>query len=168
MAKKKLPQRDPIAAYVHESQSERKFEPGSKCDCGEFRPDALIPGTKPVICAACNRRKLGHAVMDNHHVAAEANHPGTLPIYVNDHRSELNVAQYDWPKETRENPHRSPLLAAAGCIRGLCDTILYLIETFLHWIAVFLEQLDSYLTDELGNEWWANTEINKYAPKSKV
>ena len=103
--------------------------------------------------------------MDDHHVAGRANSSATIAIFVNDHRSVLSVDQYDWPKETRENRHGSPLLAAAGCIRGLCDTIVHLIEKFLLWIPEFLEKLDTLLTNELGAKWWVNSELRQFAPK---
>jgi hypothetical protein len=31
-----------------------------------------------------------------------------MPIAVNDHRAILCVAQYDWPKDTLENPNADP------------------------------------------------------------
>jgi hypothetical protein len=68
-----------------------------------------------MICAKCQRQKRGHTVIDNHHPFAEANDPKTtVPVSVNDHRADLNEAQNDWPRQTRENPDGSPLLAAAG------------------------------------------------------
>ena len=102
---------------------------------------------------------------DDHHFAAKANSPVTIPAPVNDHRAELNVAQYDWPKQTRENPDGSPLLAAAACIRGFIDTVLYLIEKGLHWIADMLEKADAFLTQTHGKKWWTGTEIEKFAPR---
>jgi hypothetical protein len=44
----------------------------------------------------------------------------------------------------------SPLIAAAACIRGFIDTILYLIEKGLHWVADMLETADAYLANKLG------------------
>ena len=161
---KRKPQRDPIGAYMRKSNSAARLGNSSICSCGESRPEALVAGKEPIVCAACKREQDGKSVMDDHHVAGKSNHPGTIPIFVNDHRAELSVDQYDWPKQTRENRDGSPLLAAAGCIRGLCDTIVHLIERFLLWIPDFLEKLDSLLTDELGVKWWTNFEIGKFAP----
>ena len=82
----------------------------------------------------------------------------------NDHRAQLSVDQYDWPKQTRENPDGSPALAAAGSIRGFVDTAVYLIEKFLLWVAELLEQLDAYLTEKLGSKWWVGTVLEQFAP----
>ena len=103
--------------------------------------------------------------MDNHHPFGRANNPTTIPIPVNDHRADLSVAQSDWPKETRENLVRSPLLAGAGCIRGFIDTVVYLIRKGLLWVAEALEWLDSFLREELGPEWWIGTRLEQFAPK---
>jgi len=105
--------------------------------------------------------------MDKHHFAGRANNPATIPVPVNDHRARLSVAQSDWPKPTLINAQGSPLLAAAGCIRGFIDTVLYLIEEGLLWIADMLEKLDEFLRKELGPQWWQGTEINDFAPKKK-
>jgi len=103
---------------------------------------------------------------DNHHFAMKANSHVTVPTPVNDHVAELNTAQRDWPKRTRENPDGSPFLAAAGCIRGFIDTILHLIEKGLYWIAEMLEAADAYLSSQLGAKWWQKTELQKFAPKA--
>ncbi|MGB9242164.1 MAG: hypothetical protein WCC03_02345, partial [Candidatus Acidiferrales bacterium] len=78
----------------------------------------------------------------------------TIAIPVNDHRAELSTAQHDWPKETLENPDRSPLLSGAAHIRGLVDTVVYLREQFLLWVAEMLELLDTFLKQKLGQGWW--------------
>jgi len=65
-----------------------------------------------MICAECQRKKKGQNIVDNHHPFMKANDPSTtIPVPVNDHRADLNEAQNDWPKKTRENPDGSPLLA---------------------------------------------------------
>jgi hypothetical protein len=87
-------------------------------------------------------------------VAGRANHGLTIPIPVNDHRSVLSNAQHEWPQRTLKNPDRSPLLAAAACIRGLIDTIKYLLDELILWIATFLEKLDAALTEYFGRRWW--------------
>jgi len=162
---KKLPQRDPSAAYVRKAKATRRVGMGAQCACGESRPEALIAQSNPTICAACDRKKKGKATMDNHHPAGKANNPSTVPIHVNDHRAELSSSQLDWPKATRENPEGSPLLAAAAGIRGFKDTVLYLIEKLLVWAADMMERLDTYLQKQLGQKWWLRTEMEQFAPK---
>lgn len=162
---RKLPQRDPIGAYERKATAARRVGKDKKCACGEARPEALITGRKPVKCAACIRKKRGQTTQDNHHPAGKANNPAKIPVYVNDHQAELNVAQFEWPKETRENPDGSPLLAAAGCIRGFIDTILYLIDKLLLWIPEMLEKLNTFLLEKFGRRWWVGTELERFAPK---
>ena len=103
--------------------------------------------------------------MDKHHFAGEPNSPITVPIPVNDHRAHLSTAQYDWQKETRENPDGSPLLAAAASIRGFTDTVLYLIEKGLLWIADMLELLHAYLAKQFGPKWWLDTDLERFVQK---
>src|SRR4051812_38976733 len=112
-----LPKRDPIAAYVRKAAADRTTG-HRQCVCGEKRPWALIRNGNFFICAECDRRQERKSVLDDHHPAGKANNPITIPTPVNDHRSELSVAQYDWPRLTRENPKGSPLLALAASIRG--------------------------------------------------
>jgi hypothetical protein len=162
---RKLPLSDPSTAYKRKSTAQRRVGEGSQCACGEKRPEALVAGSTPIMCAACSRRKKGHTTMDDHHFAGKANNPTTIPVPVNDHRAELNVAQYDWPRETRENPDGSPLLAGAACVRGFADTVVYLIYSGLLWVAEMLEKLNALLAKQMGPQWWANTEIEQFAPK---
>ncbi|MGA2989581.1 MAG: hypothetical protein ABSD88_03820 [Candidatus Korobacteraceae bacterium] len=103
--------------------------------------------------------------MDNHHFAGEANNPLTVPVPANDHRAILSVAQYDWCKHTLENPDGSPVLAAAGCIRGFVDWIVYLIEKGVLWIADLLESLEAFLTEKFGPKWWIGTPLAQFATK---
>jgi hypothetical protein len=160
---KKIPQRDPEAAYIRRTIAARRT--GSrKCECGEKRPEALIPGTEPTICAECQRRSRGQRTDDHHHVAGASNHPLTVPTPVNDHRADLSTAQHDWPKTTRENRHGSPLLAGAGMIRGFVDYVMYLIRRGLLWAAEILEAADAFLLELLGPAWWQNTPMARFAP----
>lgn len=103
--------------------------------------------------------------MDHHHVFAKANNPTTVPTPVNDHCAGLSVAQCDWPKKTLENPDGSPLLAAAGIIRGFIDYIHYLIDKGLAWVVRMLEAADAFFTTQLGPQWWIGTELEQFAPK---
>lgn len=164
---RKLPPLDPSGAHRRRVVAARRVGIDSRCSCGETRPEALIAGSNPIICAACKRANSGRTTLDNHHFAGKANHPMTIPVPVNDHRAHLSVAQEDWPKATLQNPHGSPLLAAAACLRGFVDTVLYLMEKALLWVADMLEQLDERQARELGPRWWVKTEIEKFAPKDK-
>ena len=159
-----LPQNDPIGAHQRKSKAARRNGPGRQCACGEARPEALIPRSKPAECAACQRKRLGHKPTDDHHVGEKPNSPITIQAPVNDHRANLSVTQQDWPKKTRENPEGSPLIAAAGCVRGFVDTVVYLVENLLLWIADLLETADAYLAKKLGSKWWVGTELEQWAP----
>jgi hypothetical protein len=161
---KKLTQRDPEAAYVRKVIAARRIG-CRECACGEDRPEALIRDSDPMICVACHRKERGQTTFDLHHPAADANSPTKTPIWVNDHVAVLNVLQHDWPKTTLENPDRSPLLAAAGRNRGYIETNAYLVDTQLRQNTEFLEVLDAYLVKRLGEKWWADTDLEQFAPK---
>jgi hypothetical protein len=165
MTNLKLPKRDPEAAYARKVTAARRVGLNAKCACGETRPEALIAGSKPVICAECQRKKDGMSIEDDHHPAGEANSPVKIPTPVNDHWAELNVAQYDWPKETLKNPDGSPLLKAAGCVRGFIDYMVYLLKKLLLWIPEMLEAADALLSKQLGQKYWIGTSLEQFAPK---
>jgi hypothetical protein len=159
--------RDPIAAFQRESTSARRIGQGKKCKCGQDRPQALVSGSDPVACFSCAREASGQSPFDRHHPAGKANHPATIPVWVNDHRAILSDAQYDWPEETWRNPSGSPLLAGAASIRGYFETSEYLMDELLPRNATMLEKLDRVLTKLLGPNWWRGTEIEEFAPKRK-
>ena len=163
----KVPTRDPGGAHRRKVSAARRVGVGARCACGEDRPEALIAGSNPTICAACKRAAKGRTTKDDHHSFGRANNPATISVPVNDHRAVLSVAQAEWPKSTLGNTEGSPLLAGAACVRGFVDTILYLIEKGLLWLAEMLEKLDEVLVKKLGPKWWANTEIEQFAPKKK-
>jgi hypothetical protein len=125
----------------------------------------LIPGAKPMICAACQRKKIGHSMLDGHHPAGEANDPTKTPIPVNDHRAILSPKQYEWPQETWENPSGDPILAGAACMRGYCETDTYLGASLVIPRIEMLEALSSFLRERLGPKWWVGTEMERFAPK---
>ena len=162
---KKRGQTNPIGRYQRRAGAARRVGLNSQCACGETRPEALIAGSNPTICNACEGKRRGRATFDDHHVAGKANSPVTIPVWVNDHRARLSVAQYDWPKRTRENPDGSPLLAAAACTRGYIDTNDYLFEKLLLPKAEMLEGLDAYLEKKLGPKWWLKTGLKQFEPK---
>lgn len=157
---------DPIRNYQRRAVAARR-KAGQSCKCGESRPEALIAGSAPTICAACSRKRRGQSVLDAHHPAGSANHRATVPIPVNDHRAILSDAQYDWPRQTWENPSGSPIIAGAACIRGYCETTTYLLDAILLWIVEMLEELDGFLKKRLGPDWWRGTEMEKFMPKPK-
>jgi hypothetical protein len=161
---KKPPARDPIRAYARKAAAARHVGEGKECACGETRAEAFAKG-KSKACARCKRKRRGHTTTDKHHVAGEANDPTTISVPVNDHRARLSVDQYDWPKETLENPDGSPILAGAARERGFVDTARYLDEKLNN--AEMLECLDKYLVDRLGPKWWENTPLERFAPKPK-
>ncbi len=163
----KKPASSPSGTHRRKVVAARRVGVDTRCMCGEKRPEALIRGSNPRICAACQRTLTAHTTVDQHHFAGKANNPTTIPIPVNDHRARLSVSQAEWPKPTLTNLEGSPLLAAAACVRGFIDTILYLIERGLHWIADMLEKLDEFQVKKLGPQWWVNTGIEQFAPKKK-
>ena len=165
MSNLELSPREPADAYVRQAVAARRIGIGKHCACGEARPEALIKNSNPIICAACDRKKRGHTTMDNHHFAGQANNPLTVPVPVNDHRADLSVAQADWPKQTRENPDGSPLLAAAGCIRGFIDWLIYVIKQGVLWVAELLEAMDKFMVQDRGPKWWIGTPLQAFAPE---
>lgn len=158
---RKLPIRDPIAAHQRTTVARRRVGKNAQCACGESRPEALVSGSNPAICAVCDRKQRGKTTLDRHHVAGKSNSPVTIPIPVNDHRARFSVDQHDWPRQTLENPNGSPLLAIAASLRGYSDTTIYLLETLLH--PDMLEALDAFLIEKHGPKWWIGVE--KYARK---
>lgn len=167
MSIKPLPS-DPVASAKRKSIAQRRIGIGNQCACGENRPAALIAGSDPMICEECRRHKKGHSRFDQHHVAGRANHALTIPVPANDHIAVLSERQYCWPKVTRENADKSPLLAGAGCIRGLFDSLVYLLEKLLLWIPPFLENLDAFLTEHLGKRWWCNETYIQFTNKGET
>jgi len=161
----RLPLPDPIGAYQRQATAARRIGDEQCSSCDEVRPEALITNSNPTICTECQRKRKGQTIMDNHHSAAEANNATTIPVPANDHRAILNVDQYRWPKQTRKNPDGSPVLAAAGCVRGFVDTVVYLVEKLLLWIPEMLEKLDAFLMNAFGPKYWVNTELAQFAPK---
>jgi hypothetical protein len=165
--RRKRPQRDHIRTPARKATAERRVGKGAKCACGESQPEALITGSNPIICAACDREKSGNTPFDDHHPAGRSNCAATLPIWVNDHRAWLSEAQRDWPGDTLENPDGSPLLAIAACSRGYLDTDDYLKRRLLLQNPEVLEKLDAFLVKKFGRKWWVNTELEQFAPRRK-
>jgi hypothetical protein len=160
--------RNPSESHRRKVVAARRVGVNARCACGEARPEALISGSNPRVCAACRRTANGQPTIDEHHFAGRANNPITIPTPINDHRALLSVAQAEWPKATLANPEGSPLIAAAACVRGFVDTVLYLMERGLLWISDMLEKLDEFLMKKLGPQWWFKTGIEQFAPKEET
>jgi hypothetical protein len=158
-------QRDPIAAQKRKADAVRRIGIGKVCSiCGENGPDALIPNSEPMICARCQRKQKGRTTVDQHHVAGRANDAMTIPVDVNDHRAVLSVAQHDWEPGVLQNPNGCPLIAGAARIRGLADTIAYLLS-LADWVVKMLIALSDFLQHQLGPNWWKGTPLERFAPK---
>jgi len=91
--RRKSATRDPGGAYRRKVAAARRVGIGARCACGEDRPEALIAGSKPMICAACERAAKGRSTTDDHHSFGRANNPATIRVPVNDHRADLSIAQ---------------------------------------------------------------------------
>ena len=56
-------------------------------------------------------------------------------------------------------------IAAAGCIRGFVDTVVYLIKKGVLWVAQFLESMHDWIVEQFGPKWWVGTPIEQFVPK---
>jgi len=158
--------RDPLAAWVRQARARRRVGVDARCGCGESREYRLIKGREPPTCFACDRIAQGREAFEVQHVFGQNNGPETLLVPINDHRAVLSVEQYAWPPKTLRNPNGSPLLRAAGYLRGLSETIRYLLDQ-CEWIADFLERLDTMLEKRLGRFWWRRSAVSEFAVTPK-
>ena len=158
---------DPIIAFQRREKAVRSAGNKLPCACGESRIGALIPNSKPPVCAECQRKQKGKNTMDKHHVAGRANSSVTIEVPVNDHRAILSEAQYEWPKETLRNPRGCPLRAFAAWLRGFLDTVRRLLDEFLSKIVLGLEWLSEYLAEQMGPEWWLDTPLAQFSLRRK-
>lgn len=163
--RKARPSRNTIAQFARNAAARRSIGENRKCECGESSPEALVRGSNPLVCYECFQNKRGLTTFENHHPAGRANNPATIPISANDHRADLSVSQYDWPKKTLRNSERSPLLAGAANVRGHNDTTDYLKKTLLESTPEMLETLDKFLEEKLGKKWWRGTPLEKFVPR---
>lgn len=162
-----LSPRDPRAAHRRKVVAARRVGLDKKCTCGESRPEALIPGEDPAICARCDRKRRRWKTSDHHHIFGIANSPVKVSTPVNDHRACLSVSQQNWPRETLENSDGSPLLVSAAKIRGFGDFVLYLIQEHLLPAAEILERLDTILKRNLGKKYWKKMKLRAFEPPSQ-
>jgi hypothetical protein len=119
------------------------------------------------ICIELANERRGLEPLEDHHPAGKANHPSTVRVGTNDHRADLSESQRDWPAKTLENRKGSPLLAAAGQLRGFNDTNEYLVRNLLVSNPGMLEALDEFLEKKLGPKWWRGTPLEKFQPRQK-
>jgi hypothetical protein len=123
------------------------------CGCGETDPFALTGMTPNIVCYECQAVARGHPWVEDQHPAGRANLDVTVAMPGNDHRI-VDDRKHDWPRDTLRNPDGSPLLQAAACLRGWVDTLRLIIDRTVVWIPVFLETLDTWLRQMLGEKWW--------------
>jgi hypothetical protein len=158
---------DVIKREVRKAKAEQRVGPDARCSsCGESRPEALISGSDPMICANCQRVSKGLTTFDNHHVAGKNNSPVTIAVEVNDHRARLSGDQYSWAKRVRENPDGDPLIAIAAGLLGFADTVLYLIDKFLIKAAECVIAAADFFKELRGDKYWLGTPMEAFAPKA--
>jgi hypothetical protein len=148
---------DPVGTYLRAAKTVRRTGAKRCVTCGT--PHAIVAKANPPVCARCHAIQTGRSPYEEHHPAGDINHPATVLVPIEAHRSQLTPAMYAWPKETRENPEASPLLAAAASLRGLYDTLDYLLYTLLLRVAVLLEMLDRTLRHRIGPRYWIELEL---------
>ncbi len=163
-----MAEHDPIKSWVRTSRAQRRVGQGAICAAcqEENRPFALITGSMPSLCFACDRLARGRRPSEEHHVFGECNSDAVATVPVNDHRAALSVAQYDWPPRTLRNPANSPILRAAAHVRGACDLIRYVLEQ-LQLTAEDLEYVDTLLSEIHGPDWLAKLEAEAHASKER-
>jgi hypothetical protein len=76
-----------------------------------------------------------------------------MPFLGNLHRA-MDDGKKDWPQKTLLNPEGSPALKAAACVRAACDWAQVIVGCLMTWVALFLEWLDTRLTELHGRRWW--------------
>lgn len=147
-------EQNPIRNDTRKVRRVRRLGDGTVCSqCGERDPRALVPGADPVLCYECLAAAEGRPTKEEHHPAGRHNLTFTAMVPGNDHRV-LSENQQSWPEKTFHNPHGSPLLKAAGALRGWLNVLQIIIERGVGWIPAFLEALDAWLEERLGAEWW--------------
>jgi hypothetical protein len=156
---------DPIKAGARGAKAQRRAGQGAACaDCGKSAPDVpLVARSRPKRCYECYQRKRGKKPTEAHHIAGKANSPIEIEVPANTHRTKLSEAQYEWPPKTLQNPDGSPLLAAAGGIRGTCNIIVELIVGMFEACAEFLENLDAWMREKYG-KWWVDSPFEGWQP----
>jgi hypothetical protein len=121
--------------------------------CDETCPLALTGVEPEILCYEHASILAGRPWLEEHHPPGQHNDQFTVPTPGNEHRvaSEL---QSLWPRETLRNPDGSPLLRAAAALRGWLNLLWLVMTRTVGWIPAFLEELDAYLRERLGERWW--------------
>jgi hypothetical protein len=135
------------------TRSPRCSAPG----CLERDPFALT-GVHPRLMCAEHRNELeGRTWLEKSHTPGRRNDPtDDVPIPANDHSILSHKYQPSWPRETLRNPDGSPLLRAAAALRGWMDVLRLILERTCGWVPSFLERLDSWLRERVGDRWWVD------------
>ena len=97
------------------------------------------------ICYECDAKQRGKSTFEAHHVAGRANDPTTIDVPVNDHRAELSVDQYEWPRGRLQNPDAARCLRCRDASAASSQRHTYFMERLLGWIPPQLETLDAFL-----------------------
>jgi hypothetical protein len=127
----------------------------STAGCQERDPFALTGVHPSLLCAEHRADRDGRRWLEESHTAGQHNLPNdTVPIPANDHSVVSDRLQVEWPRETLRNPDGSPVLRAAGALRGWLDTLRLILERTCGWVPTFLEGLDAWLRMKLGERWW--------------
>lgn len=147
-------EQNPIRNDARIARRGRQVGAGARCAvCGEQDPRALVSLPGRVLCYECLAAEHRRPVSEAHHFPNRYNSPLTVTVPGNDHRI-LSEDQLDWPMKTFRNPHGSPLLRAAAALRGWLDVVRVVVDRGVGWIPAFLEELDAWLEERLGPEWW--------------
>jgi hypothetical protein len=121
--------------------------------CTETDPLALTGIAPAILCYEHRQLADGKAWVEQDHRSGQHNHPATVGIPANDHRI-LSAMQQSWPRDTLRNPDGSPLLKAAASVRGWLDLLRVIVARTVGWVPAFLETLDQWLRDRIGDPWW--------------
>lgn len=127
----------------------------SQPGCPEANPFALTGAHPNILCFEHLAEQRGRSTLDGHHAAGRHNDPEDIvKVPANDHAVLTHDLQALWPQATLRNPTGSPLLKAAAALRGWLDVLVLILERTVGWIPNFLEVLDAYLAQVLGDRWW--------------
>jgi hypothetical protein len=126
----------------------------SVAGCPERNPFALTGVHPGIVCYEHRAERAGRPWLERHHPPGQHNDSSDVADAPgNDHRV-LNGRQSLWPQETLRNPDGSPLLRAAAALRGWLDVLWLIMTRTVGWIPEYLERLDAWLRDRLGERWW--------------
>lgn len=147
-------ERSAVGAWLLGTRAQRRVGLDAVCaTCGkERRPFALISGSTPPCCFACDRLAQGRMPFEYNHVFGHRNSDLTIRYPVNDHRAVLSVKQYHWPPGVLENPNGSPLRASVAQSEGLYDNIEHMLAE--HKVDnARLVRIEELLTTVYGSDW---------------